>query len=431
MIIDKLSGSRVHFEVTVTPDKFEHALDHAFEEVIQKVEIKGFRKGKAPRNIYEAKYGVESLYEEAIQHALQDTYYETVTEHQINVVSQPKIDMDVAKVKRGTEFTYAVTVAVKPEVTLGEYLGLEIKAESEDVTDAEIDSEITKDLERHAEMVLKEAGELADGNTAVFDFVGSIDGVPFPGGTAENYELVIGSNQFIPGFEAQMLGMTPETEKDILVTFPEDYHEKSLANKEATFHVNLHEIKERVIPTLSDDFVKELNLVGITSVDLYKKDVYDRLKKAKIRTNENHIRNTVVEKAAVNATFDLPEEMIHEEVGRMDENNKRQIKQYNLDFDLYLQYLNKTKEAYEQELHDNAVKVLRQQLVIEAIGQAEKIEADPDEIEQKYGEIAEQYQNQNISLDQVKQAIPESAIKDEVVYKKAIDLLVEKAKITR
>jgi trigger factor len=280
-------------------------------------------------------------------------------------------------------------------------------------------------------MVLKEAGELADGNTAVFDFVGSIDGVPFPGGTAENYELVIGSNQFIPGFEAQILGMTPETEKDILVTFPEDYHEKSLANKEATFHVNLHEIKERVIPTLSDDFVKELNLEGITSVDLYKKDVYDRLKKAKIRTNENHIRNTVVEKAAVNATFDLPEEMIHEEVGRMDENNKRQIKQYNLDFDLYLQYLNKTKEAYEQELHENAVKVLRQQLVIEAIGQAEKIKADPDEIEQKYGEIAEQYQNQNISLDQVKQAIPESAIKDEVVYKKAIDLLVEKAKITR
>lgn len=429
MIIDKLSGSRVHFEVTVTPDKFEHALDHAFQEVIQKVEIKGFRKGKAPRNIYEAKYGVESLYEEAIQHALQETYYETVMEHQIDVVSQPKIDMDIAKVKRGSDFTYTVTVAIRPEVVLGEYLGVEVTALSEIVSDEEIDAEIKRDLERHAEMVLKETGELAEGDTAVFDFVGSIQSVPFPGGTAENYELVIGSNQFIPGFEVQMIGMAAETEKDVVVTFPEDYHEKSLAGKEAVFHVKLHEIKERVVPALDDEFVKELNLDGINSVELYQKDVHDRLKKAKVHANESHIRNAVVEGVTANATFELPEEMVKEEANRMDENNKRQIKQYQLDFDQYLQYLNKTKDAYEQELHDNAVKVLRQQLVIEAIGKVEKLEADPAEIDQKYQEIVKQYQSQNISLEQAKQAIPESAIKEEVVYKKAIDLIVKKAKI--
>jgi trigger factor len=431
MIIDKLSGSRVHFEVTVSPSEFEHALDHAFAEVIQKVEIKGFRKGKAPRHIYEAKYGVESLFEEAIQHALQETYYETVTEHKIDVVSQPKIDMDVAKVKRGVEFTYTVTVAVRPEVTLGDYLGLEVHALPEVVSDQELDDEIKRDLEQHAEMVLKESGELVDGNTAVFDFVGSVDNVPFPGGTAENYELVIGSNQFIPGFEPQMIGMAPETEKNIVVTFPEDYQEKSLAGKEATFAVKLHEIKERVVPSLDEDYVKELNLEGISTVQDYKKSIVDRLEKVKARTNENHIRNTVVEKAAQNATFDLPEEMIKEEVARMDENNKRQIKQYNLDFDMYLQYLNKTKEAYEQELHENAEKTLRQQLVIEAIGKAEKLEADKAEIEAKYLEITEQYQSQKISIDQVKQAIPESAIKDEVVFKKAVDLVVDKAKVVR
>jgi trigger factor len=228
-----------------------------------------------------------------------------------------------------------------------------------------------------------------------------------------------------------MIGMAPETEKNIVVTFPEDYQEKSLASKEATFAVKLHEIKERVVPSLDEDYVKELNLEGISTVSDYKKSIVDRLEKVKVRTNENHIRNTVVEKAAQNATFDLPAEMIQEEVARMDENNKRQIKQYNLDFDMYLQYLNKTKEAYDQELHENAEKTLRQQLVIEAIGKVEKLEVDKAEIEAKYLEITEQYQSQKISVDQVKQAIPESAIKDEVVFKKAVDLLVDKAKVIR
>jgi len=429
MIIDKLSGSRVHFEVTVTKELFEHALDHAFEEVSKDVEIKGFRKGKAPRNVYEAKYGVESLFEEAINHALQDTYYEAVTENQIQVVAQPKIDLDVQKVKRGEDFTFTVTVAVKPTIVLGQYLDIEVSLLPSVVTEEEVAFEIERELEKNAEMVLKESGDLQDGNTAVFDFSGSVDGVKFDGGTAENYELVIGSNQFIPGFEIQMVGMKPEEEKAVTVTFPEDYQEKTLAGKEAVFQVKLHEIKERVVPALSEEFVKDLNLDGVSTVEEYQAHISKQLTETKKSQNDNHILHTVVEKATENAVFDLPEEMVMEEVSRMQDNAEKQIKQYGLDFDTYLQYMGKTKEQYDEEIKLEAGKNLRQQLVIEAIGKQEALEVTDAEIETKYLEIVEQYKSQNVTLEQAKAAIPVDAIKDEVTYKKAIDLLVAKAKL--
>ncbi|MDT8337513.1 MAG: trigger factor, partial [Candidatus Izemoplasmatales bacterium] len=271
MIIDKLSGSRVHFEVNVTKEQFEHGLDHAFEVENEKVTIKGFRKGKAPRNVYESKYGVESLYEEAIQHILQETYYNTVMENEIDVVAQPKIDLDVTKIKRGEDFSYKVTVAVKPEIKLGEYKNLKVELLPVEPSDTEVEAEIGRKLEQNAEMVVKETGAIENGDTVVFDFSGSVDGEKFEGGTAENYELVIGSGSFIPGFEEQMLGMTSEEEKDVVVIFPEDYQEKSLAGKEAVFAVKIHEIKQRIVPTLNEEFVKELNLNGVETVEDYKK----------------------------------------------------------------------------------------------------------------------------------------------------------------
>ncbi|MGD9909338.1 MAG: trigger factor [Candidatus Izemoplasmatales bacterium] len=429
MIIDKLSGSRVHFEVTVSPELFEHALDHAFEEVNAKVEIKGFRKGKAPRNVYEAHYGVESLYDEAINHALQDTYYEVVTENNIQVVAQPKIDLDVQKIVRGKEFTYEVTVAVRPEIVLGDYKGLEVTVLDSVVSDEEINFEIDRELDKNAEMVLKEEGALEDGNTAVFDFSGSVDGVKFEGGTAENYELVIGSGQFIPGFEAQMVGMNPEEEKDVVVTFPEDYQEKTLAGKEAVFAVKLHEIKVRQVPVLSEDFVKDLNLDNVATVEEYKAHVKNNLLAQKETQNKNHVLQTVVEKATENATFDLPIEMVEEETKRMHENAENQIKQYGLDFDTYLQYVGKTRESYDEELNAEATKNLRQQLVIQKIGEVEAFEISDAEIDAKYAEIVEQYKSQNVTLEQAKAAIPVPAVKDEILYKKAIDLLVESAKV--
>ncbi len=431
MIIDRLSGSRVHFEVTVTSAQFEHALDHAFQVMNEKVEIKGFRKGKAPRNIYEAKYGVESLYEEAIQHALQDTYYDVVVENNIEVVSQPQIDLDVASVKRGSDFTYKVTVAVKPEVKLGKYLELQVDGLPETASKAEVDARINQERERNAEMVLKESGPLSESDTAVIDYSGSIDNEPFAGGTSENFELIIGSKRFIPGFEEQLVGMEAETTREIRVTFPADYHEPTVAGKAAIFQVTLHEIKERIVPELTDEFVKDLGIEGVETVAAYQAHIQSVLNTEKQKAAEGHVLSSVVEQATNNAEFEIPEAMVQEEIKRLDEQNRRQIKQYNLDFALYLQYLGKTEETYKEDMQKQAERTLRQQMVIEAIGKREQLEATKTEIEDKYQEITEQYASQNVSIEQVKKAIPETAIIEEVVYKKALDLLVAKAIINR
>jgi len=429
MIIDKLSGSKVRFEVVVTKELFEHALDHAFETVNKDVEIKGFRKGHAPRNIYEAKYGVESLFEEAVNHALQDTYYDTITENHIEVVAQPKINFDFKTVKRGVDFTYEVVVAVKPDIVLGEYMGLEVKKVTDEASDAEVNQEIDRELNRNAEMVLKETGVLETNDTAVFDFSGTVDGEKFEGGTSENYELVIGSNQFIPGFEEQMMGMSASDSKDVSVTFPADYHEKKLAGKAAIFAVKLHEIKRRVVPELTDDFVKDLNLEGIATIDEYKAYVKANIETRKHEQNVNKISNSAIDQATSNATFEVPEEMVKEEAERMRENANRQIKQYGVDFDTYLQYMGKTKDQYDKEIDAEALKTIRSQLVIEAIGKQEKITVTDAEIEAKYLEIVEQYKSQNVSLEQAKASIPTSAITEEVIFRKAVDLVTANVKI--
>ena len=427
MIIDKLSGSRVTFEITVTKDQFEHGLDHAFEVVNKDTEIKGFRKGQAPRNVFEKKYGVESLYEEAINHVLQETYYNAVIENNIEVVAQPKIDLDPEKIVRGKDFTYKVTVAVKPEVKLGEYLGLEVSIIKPAVSEEEVNQEVSRKLEQHAEMVVKEEGTLENGNTAVFDFSGSVDGEKFEGGTAENYELVIGSGNFIPGFEEQMVGMASEEEKDVVVTFPENYQEKSLAGKEAVFACKLHEIKERVVPELNEEFIQELNEDDVKTVEDYRAKLEKELIAAKENQNQQHIRTTVINKAIENAEFEIPEEMILEETNRSLETSKNQIKQYGLDWPTYLQYMGKTEEALKEELKAQSLKTLSEQLVIEAIGNQEKLEVTKEEIEKKYNDIVEQYKAQNVTLEQAKQAIPESAITQELVYGKAIELILDKA----
>ena len=276
-------------------------------------------------------------------------------------------------------------------------------------------------------MVVKESGVIEKGDTAVFDFSGSVNGEKFEGGTAENYELVIGSGNFIPGFEDQMIGMASEEEKDVVVTFPEEYQEKTLAGKEAVFQVKVHEIKQRVVPALDEEFVKELNLDGVETLEDYKKHVYEELKSAKEKQNEQYLRQSVIQKATENAEFELPEEMVKDEAHNMNENTKNQIKQYGLDFNMYLQYMGKTEEDYQKELEEQAKKTLSEQLVINEIAKSENLTATEEEIKAKYDEIVEQYKSQNVTLEQAKQAIPESAIIAEIAYSKALDLIVSTA----
>ncbi len=424
MIIDKISGSRVRFDVTVSKELFEHALDHAFEKVNKNVEIKGFRKGHAPRAVYEAKYGVESLYEEAVNHALQDTYFDIISEQNLQVVAQPKINLEFDKIKRGQDFSYEVIVAVKPEVLLGEYKGITLPQLDLAVTEAEVDAEINRALDQHAELSLKEEGTIEQGNTVVFDFSGSVNGEKFEGGTSENYELVIGSGQFIPGFEDQMVGLAIGSEADLTVVFPESYHEASLAGKEAVFHVKIHEIKQRIVPALDDEFVQELNLEGISTVEAYKTHVVTTLESQKQTREKQNTMNLAIQKVVDQSQFDLPEEMVQEEVQKMKENQERQIKGYGLDFNTYLQYMGKTMESFMEDLKKEATSQLRAQLVIEAVGKKENFEISDEEVEAKYAEIVEQYKSQNVTLEQAKAAIPLDAVKDEVRFRKAIDFIV-------
>lgn len=427
--IEKLDGSKVKFQVTVTGEKFEEGLDHAFKVENEKAEIKGFRKGKAPRTVYENKFGVESLYNEAIQFVLQETYYKAVVDNNIDVVAQPRIDLDPNTIKRGEDFVYGVEVAVKPTVELGEYKNLSVSVFPTTASDSEVEAELNRKLDANAEMVVKEDATLENDQTAVFDFSGSVDGEKFEGGTAENYELVIGSGQFIPGFEEQMVGMKAEEEKDVKVTFPENYQQKDLAGKDAVFAVKLHEIKERQVPELNDEFVKDLDLENVETVDAYKAHLRQELESQKENQNKNHIRQSVIDQAADNATFAIPVEMIEEETKRMLEQQKAQIKQYGLDFETYMQYMGKNEEQFKDELKGQAEKNIGQQLVLAAIGQAEEISATEEEVAAKYDEFLEQYKAQNVTMEQIKQSIPQSAVESEIIFGKTIDLLVESVKL--
>jgi trigger factor len=420
--IDTLSGSKVRIEIEVSAHQFEHGLDHAFDAIKGEVEVKGFRKGKVTRAIYEQKFGVESLYEEAINHVLQETYVGAIMEHNIEVVAQPKIDLDITKVKRGEAFKYVAEVAVKPVVTLGEYKGLKMEKQHTEVSDEDIAKELEKLREQNAELVLKEEGTLEKGDTAIFDFEGFVDGEAFDGGKAENYELKIGSGQFIPGFEDQMLGMALGEEKDLNVTFPENYQAENLKGKDAVFKVKLHEMKVRELPELTDDFVKDLDKEGIETVEQLKDDAKKRLTEQMIQNNKNARVDFAVTEATNNATFELPEEMVIEEKNRLMDNVAQQAKQYNLDLDTYLQFSGITKEDFEKNLMNDAKRSLSYNLVVEAISKEENIQATEEEREAKYQEIAEQY---NMGIDQVKAALKDNAVDSEVIYRKTIDFLVD------
>ena len=420
--IEKLEKSQVKLTIEVSADQFDHGLEHAYGTIQKDVEIKGFRKGKVPMAIYEKKFGVESLYDEAINHIISDTYYEALVEHDVMVVAQPKIDFDINAIGRGKAFTYTATVAVKPDVTLGEYKNLKMKKPSEKVTKAEVDAEIKKLQEQNAEMQLVDSRPLKEGDTAIFDFKGTKDGKAFEGGTAENYELKIGSKSFIPGFEDKMIGLKVGEEKDLELSFPKDYQAEDLAGQDVVFHVKLHEIKEMVLPKLDDDFVKELDKEGIESVDALKESIKADLKKEKETNAKNAKTDFAVQTASENATIEIPEDMVVAEKNRMLDNTKQQAKQYGLEFEQYLQFSGMTLEKFEEKLMEDARKSIRYNLVLEEVAKQEKIEITDDEYNARLKELADQYK---MSIEQVSAQLSKDVVIQDIQMNKAVDLLVE------
>jgi len=423
MIVEKLTTNRVKYTFDVTPHEFEHGLDHAFEHVQKDVEIKGFRKGHVPRNIYESKFGVETLFEDALNHVLHHKMHEAQNHPDYEIVGQPKVEINWENVKRNETFQVSLVAPVKPEVTLGQYAGIEVKAIKTDVSDSEVNAEIKSLLTQNSELQPKE-GALAFGDTAIFDFEGFLDGTPFDGGKAENYSLEIGSNQFIPGFEEQMVGMVPGDVKDLNVTFPEKYQAENLAGKAVVFNVKLHEVKTKTEVELNDDFVKSLNREGVTTVEELKASTRKTLEDTKKTEAENTITEQIITTVLNNATMDIPQEMVDEEVAQAKENVTNQAKQYGLELDMFLSLSGVNKEQFEAQLQDESLKRVKTTLVVEAIAKKEGFKATEEELVAKYDELAKRY---NMPVEDIKKYIPENALENDVILSKAYQFILDSA----
>ena len=423
MTYEKLEHSQIKATFEVTAEEFNQALEEAFVICNEKVTIKGFRKGKAPKSVYLKNYGVESLYADAIDVVVgKKMREELIVNEAIQIASQPMLDLDYASVAENQGFTFTLTFDTFPEVTLGQYKGIEVIAMDNEPTLDEIANETNRLLKDKVVVETKEDGVIANGDLAVFDFVGSVDGVEFPGGKAENYELKIGSGQFIPGFEEQMVGMQAGTEKDITVTFPENYGEKSLAGKEAVFHITLHEVKAEKLPELTDELVKELNSTDVNTVEEFHNHVKTSLTTRKTNYNNRTLENQVIEAAVNNATLDLPRSFIKEREASLRSQAEAQAKQYNIPFEMFLQFSGVTLEAFNEQCHEEALRQVKSELVLDEIAKVENLLPTDEEINEAVQNYAT---SAKMSVKDVEKRIGKAAFAANIAANKAIKCILD------
>jgi len=422
---EKIEENKVKLTITVEAEEFNKALDVAFEKVVKDVSLPGFRKGKVPRYIFERRFGEAALYEEAINYLIPRVYPKAVQEANIQPVAQPEIDIpNPEEMGKDKPFTFTATVFVKPAVTLGEYKGIEVKQLSTEVTEEEVNQEIDRLLNQHAELVLKEA-PAENGDTVIIDFEGFKDGIAFEGGKGTNYSLKLGSQTFIPGFEEQLIGIQAGEERKINVTFPEDYSNDELKGQEVTFNVVCHEVKYEQKPELNDDFVKELNRENINTVEELRNSIRDTFKARKEKEAKNHVIDTVVDIAANNAQINIPEVMIENEVEEMIHNTEHRFEHQGINLDLYLQYIGSSREQLKEQFKPEAEKRIRYNLTLEKIAEVENIQVSEDELNEELKNIADYY---NMSVEEVKKAFPNTKdIEDSIKIRKAVDFLVDNA----
>ncbi len=422
---EKLEGNEGVLTVEVSAEDFSIALDEAFKKVVKQVSIPGFRKGKIPRGMFEQRFGVESLYQDALDIILPKAYPDAIDEAGIEPVDRPEIDVE--QIEKGKSLIFTAKVTVKPEVKLGEYKGLEVEKLDETVSDEDVENELKQLQERHAELAVKEEGTIENGDTAVIDFDGYVDGEAFEGGAAENYSLEIGSGSFIPGFEEQLVGLATGAEKDVEVTFPEDYHAENLAGKPAVFKVKVHEIKTKVLPELDDEFAKDVS-EDVETLEELKAQTRTRLEEAKKTEAENHLRDTLVEKAAEGVEVDIPQALIDNEISRMMQEFEQRLQMQGMNLDLYFQFSGQDEEALKAQMKDDAEKRVKYNLTLEAIVKAENIEVSEEDVEAELTKMAEMY---NMPIENIKQALGGSAegLKEDLKVRKAIDFLVENSKV--
>ena len=421
--VEKLEKNMAKLTVEVPVEDVEKAIQGAYQKTKKSINIPGFRKGKAPRQLIEKMYGKEVFYSDAVDAMLPKAYSDAVEECGEEIVSYPKID--VVQIESGKPFIFTAEVAVKPAVTLGEYKGIQVEKAPIEVTDEEIEAQVNKEREANSRTVTVEDRAVQKGDIATIDFEGFVDGVAFDGGKGENYDLEIGSNTFIPGFEDQLVGAEIGKELDVNVTFPEEYGAKELAGKEAVFKCKVNGIKVKELPEADDEFAQEVS--EFDTLDEYKADIKAKLLKDKEDEAKRAKEDAVIGKIVENATMDIPDAMVEYQTQQMLDDFGRRMQSQGLSLEQYFQFTGMTEADYKEQMKPRALQNIQSRLVLEAVAEAEKLEATEEDLEKEYAKMAEQYK---LDVDKVKEIFGEyqkEELKKDIVIQKAAELVTEAA----
>ena len=421
--VENMEKNMAKLTIEVSAEELEKAIQGAYLKQRNKISVPGFRKGKVPRQMIEKMYGAEIFYEDAANALIPTAYGKAYDECELDIVSQPKVE--VVQLEKGKPFIFTAEVAVKPEVTLGEYKGLSVDKVSNRVTAKEIDAKLEEEQKKNARTVVVEDRAVQDGDEVVLDFEGFVDGVAFEGGKGENYPLTIGSGSFIPGFEEQLIGAEAEKEVEVNVTFPEEYHSEDLAGKAAVFKCTVHEIKAKELPELDDEFAAEVS--EFDTLDAYKADIKAKIKEQKIADGNRKKEDQVVEKAVANATMEIPEAMIDTQVNQMAQDFAQRIQQQGLSMEQYFQFTGMTAEKMMEELRPQAVKRIETRLVLEAIAKAENIEITDEKIDEELAKMAEAYKMEVEKLKEFMGENEKEQMKMDLAVQDAVTFLVDNA----
>ena len=422
--LTKLEGNVVELKVEFDSEEWKASQNKVLKRVAQNINVPGFRKGKAPVAMIKQRINMSMLLEDAMEQLLNDRYTQLLKDNGVEPVAQPEVTPDEI-----TEKVLKVTLKIqeKPDVTLGQYKDIEVKKDEVNVTDEDIDNEIKSIQERNAEWVVKEEGEVEEGDTAVIDYEGFMDGVAFEGGKDENHHLVIGSGQFIPGFEDQVKGMKANEEKDIVVTFPEDYQASDLAGKEATFKVVVHEIQYRTLPEIDDELAKDAGIDGVETLEDLKTNIQTRLQNQRETEAEDKYTNELYEKVIENTPIDVPAVMIDNEVNAMLEEVKRNITSQGLDFDTFTKLTGQDENAIREELRPQADSRVRFNLILEAIAKQEELTVSDEELEEEFKQIAQSYGREVDEMKKMLSGVTDS-ISHDILMRKAVIVIRDNAK---
>ena len=421
--VETLEKNMAKLTVEIEAERLEKALDAAYNKQKKSISMPGFRKGKVPRAMVEKMYGVEVFYEDAANILLQETYPEAYDESGLEIVSRPEIN--IVQIEKGKPFIFTAEVATKPEVTLGEYKGLEVDKVSTRVTQKEVEAKIEEEAEKNARTVTVEDRAVQDGDEVILDFEGFVDGEAFEGGKGENYPLTIGSGSFIPGFEDQLVGAEAEKEVEVKVTFPEDYHAEELKGKEAVFKCTVHEIKAKELPEIDDEFAAEVS--EFDTLDEYKADVKAKIKEQKAADGKRNQEDQAVEQAVKNAEYEIPQPMIDTQTTQMVEDFAQRIQSQGITLEQYFQFTGLTAEKMMEDMKPQAIKRIETRLVLEAIAKAENIEITDEKVDEELAKMAESYKMEVEKLKEFMGENEKKQMKEDLAVQEAVTFLVENA----